>query len=1009
MGISFSNPWWWLLIPPVLLAAWYLRLPWLKMARRLGGPPWRKEIRRLAVRICLFLLLGAALAGTHLVAVIQRQAVVFALDASASVGAAKGQGEDWIRAALAKKPPDGLAGVISFGERALVEEPPEQAPSFVRTGTEPGGGASRIGEALNLAQALLPAEARKRVVLLSDGRDTQGEAVTAARQLHAQGVRVDVVKLGEKAGPDLRLESVKLPPRARVGETFSLEVVAFAGSEGAGTLFLERDGKLLAAAPVNFQAGENRYSVPVEAGSGGLHSYRAYLVAGDGQKDAFAANNEAGAAQEVTGPPRVLVVASRPAEAEALVRSLKATGEIEIDLVDPGQVPRGLPAWARYQAVFLVDVPAYSLGEKAMAEIEAYVRDGGGGLVMTGGPDSFGPGGYTGTPVERALPVKMDISGRGELPSLGLVLVIDKSGSMAEYAGGADKINLAKEAAARSVTVLTDRDQVGVIAFDTLPWWVVPLGPAQDKESIRKEIGRIYADGGTEIYPSLAAAYAALKQAPTQVKHIILLTDGISASGGPYQKLLEEMRGAGITLTCVAVGEGADTGMLRALAELGRGRYYATAEAGSIPSIFTKETVMATRSFAVNERFVPGVAAPSVLLQGIRKAPALDGYVAASPKDRAEVALVSHRGDPVLAAWQYGLGRAVAWTPDAAGRWSAAWAAGQLFPRLWGNVLSWILPAVNTGSVQVATTVEESGDVRIVVDDPAHWQQVGNYSLRITGPAGETKDVALTPAGPGRYTARITAPGTGASLISVMSSGDAGQVLIGRSALVIPYPAEYKETGADLARLEEIARAGGGEVLVYPEQAFAPNLRPVRASRDLTGLLLILAGLCWLLDVAGRRLSFGTEEREALKRSWAQVRAHLAFRQARARREADPSPSWAGQTLARVENLRIQKRGRGGAASGGLAGAAGSGPVKAAGPAPAEGTGKGTGTFPAVREEAGKKDLFSDPGSREPVSPENRLPGRPDGKAGEDTAATLLAAKRRRKEEQGSGKKNQVK
>jgi hypothetical protein len=541
---------------------------------------------------------------------------------------------------------------------------------------------------------------------------------------------------------------------------------------------------------------------------------------------------------------------------------------------------------------------------------------------------------------------------------------------MAAFAGGADKINLAKEAAARSVSVLTDRDQVGVLAFDTLSWWVVPLSSAKDKENIQKEIGRIYASGGTEIYPPLAAATTALKQAPTQVKHIILLTDGMSASGGPYQKLLAEMREAGITLTCVAVGEGVDAGMLRALAELGRGRYYATADAGSIPSIFTKETVAATRSFAVNERFIPGIAAPSVLLQGIREVPALEGYVTTSPKDRAEVVLVSHRGDPVLASWQYGLGRVVAWTPDAAGRWSAAWAAGQLFPRRWGNVLSWILPPARAGSVQVAAQVEESGDARITVDDPAHWQKVSNYSLRITGPDGETRDVALTPAGPGRYTARIATPPAGAHLIGVVSGGESGQTLIGRGALVIPYPAEYKETGADLPRLEEIARAGGGEVLTFPEQAFAPNLPPVRASKDLTGLLLILAGLLWLADVAGRRLSFGAEERTALNRAWLQVRARLTFRQAGARREAGPSPAWAGRTLARIEYLRTQKRNRKDAVSGNL--------TAAAGPAPAVGAGRGTDSSPVAQEEAGRKE--------------------PSPRAGEDTAAMLLATKKRRKE-----------
>jgi uncharacterized membrane protein len=968
VGVSFIHPWWWLLLPLLLLVTLYLRFPWLVMARRVGGSLWFLELRRLGIRVFILFLLVAVLAGFHLVSVIQRQAVVFALDASASVGAAKDQGERWIRKALEKKPAFDLAGVVAFGDRVLVEEPPVRTPGFFKSGADPGADTSKLGEALNLARALLPVDARKRVVLLSDGRATHGDTVTVARQLREQGIRVDVVPTGGRAGPFIRLESVKLPPRVRVGETSALEITAKADGESRATLFLERDGKLISSADVDLRSGENRFSLPAEAGNAGLHSYRAYLVAKDRQKDVFSANNEGGAVQEVSGPPQVLVIAPGAQEAAVLVRSLKAAGRVGIEVVTPEQAPAGLTSWARYQAVFLVNVPAYDLGEQTMAEIEAYVRDGGGGLVMIGGPDSFGPGGYTGTPVEKALPVKMDISGRGELPSLGLMLVVDKSGSMAGYAGEASKVDLAKEAAARSVSVLTDRDQVGVIAFDTSPWWVVPLVPVKDKDKIREEIGRIYAGGGTEIFPPLFAAYQALKEAPTQVKHIILLTDGISASGGPYQKLLENMRRDGITLTCVAVGQEADAGMLKSLSELGRGRFYAASDADSIPSIFTKETVMATRSFAVNERFVPQVASSSVLLQGINQAPALEGYVTTSPKDRAEMALVSHRGDPVLAAWQYGLGRAVAWTPDVAGRWSAFWMAGQVFPRLWGNILSWVLPAVNTSALQINTRIEENGDVQVTVDDPARWQEVVNYLLKVTGPAGQTSDVELAPAGPGRYTARLPAIKAGAYLINVVSPNGRGQALVAQSSLVIPYPAEYKETGVELTRLAEIARAGGGEILTSPEQAFAPNLAPVRASRDLSSLLLILAGVLWLLDIAGRRLHFGAEEREALRKAWSGIRERLALK--RTRRVSEPSAPWADQTLVRVERLRAQKRGGGGVDRESME---------------RERTTGLTGQETGGRTK-GRPDI------KQPVMQEKQ-----DTRLKEDTAARLLASKRGRK------------
>ncbi|MBF7083776.1 VWA domain-containing protein [Desulfallas sp. Bu1-1] len=907
MGVSFTDPLWWLILPALGLLAWYLRLPWLRLAG--SAIQKRRERRRLYTRLALLALLVAALTGPGLVSLIHRQAVVLALDKSASVGPALSEGERWIRETLAVKPGDATVGVVSFGRQALVEEPPGKRPDFYRAATDPGEEASNIGEALRFARAIMPGDARQRVVLLTDGRDTGNGAVAAARALRAEGVRVDVVPVGTGAGADIRLDAMHVAPRARVGENTVVETVIRSDVAAAARLFLERDGELLAARDVNLRPGENRLAMPVPAGDAGMHRYRVRVMTESRAIDAFAANNEAGGVQEVAGPPRVLVLAQRAGEARALVEALHASGRVEVDVKEPGAAPRGLTGWARYQAVFLVNVPAFSLGEGVMRELETYVRDAGGGLVMTGGPDSYGPGGYAGTPVERALPVHMDIKGRGELPSLGLVLVIDKSGSMDAPAGGAAKIALAREAAARSITVLTERDRVGVLAFDSLPWWVVPPGPVENKEHLRRQIGSIQAGGGTEIYPPLLAAYQALRDLPTRVKHIILLTDGISASGGDYQALLADMRSAGITLSTVAVGAEADGGMLRALSELGRGRFYATADADSIPSIFTKETLMATRSFAVNERFYPRVATAGILLRGIEAVPPLDGYIAVSPKDLAETLLVSPRGDPVLAAWQYGLGRAVAWTPDTGGRWSAAWSTGDIFPRLWGNVLSWILPADNSGALQVRAEVVSSGTtaggqlLQIDVEDSGNWREVRHLSALVTGPDGGTREVPLEPAGPGRYEARHAVDKPGAYLVTVTGTGkDNGQVL-GRGGAVAPYPPEYRETGVDMDALEAIARAGGGTVLEQPKQAFADNLPPVRARRDLTAALLALAALLWLGDVAGRRLALGQEERAVLRRFGLRLRQRLMPGRAR----DGGQPAWTGDTLSRVRDLRRRR------------------------------------------------------------------------------------------------------
>lgn len=1004
MGVSFNEPLWWLLFPLLAALAWYLRLPWLRLPG--SARQRRRGRRRLLTRLALLLLLTAALTGPGLVTTIHRQAVVLALDVSASVGPALDAGEKWVRQALEARPAGTTAGVVAFGRRAAVEEPPGLQPSFYRSATDPDREASDIGEVLRFARALLPGDARQRVVLLTDGRDTGGDAEAAARALNAAGTRVDVVPVGTAAGSDIRLDALHIPPRAREGENTMLEASITSDNATGAELFLERDGRLVDSRTVELRPGENRFTLSVPAGESGLHRYRVRVAAREGDVDAFTANNEAGGIQEVAGPPRVLVISPSASEAGSLVNALRASGRAGVTVAAPSEAPRGAVEWAAYQAVFLVNTPAFMLGETVPGELETYVRDGGGGLVMVGGPDSFGPGGYAGNPVERALPVEMDIRGRGGLPSLGLVLVIDKSGSMAAPAGGAEKMALAREAAARSISVLTERDRVGLLAFDSLPWWVVPPGPVEDKEGLRRVIESIQAGGGTEIYPPLLGAYQALRDMPTRVKHIILLTDGMSAGGGDYQALLDDIRSAGITLSTVAVGEEADVDMLRVLSELGRGRFYAVADAESIPSIFTKETVMATRSFAVNESFYPRAAGTGTLLRGLDSVPPLDGYITVTPKDLGETPLVSHRGDPVLAAWQYGLGRAVAWTPDAGGRWSGAWAAGDAFPRLWGNVLSWILPAENTGSLYVETTVNSSpsaGQVlEIFAEDPGDWQQVRQLAALVTGPDVAVETVPLEPAGPGRYAASHNVDRPGAYLVHVRDAGGEADTVLGRGGAVVPYPPEYRETGVDMDALRTIAVAGGGTVLEEPIQAYADNLPPVQARRDLAPYLLALAALLWLLDVAGRRLVFGEEERAALRRAG----QALARRLRPVRPASESGPAWTGQTLSRVEDMRRRRDATPGAVSGekGKAASGVSTPeapnsweMKSPGsrgvglPATGSGTGNGNREEPIPTPGAGGET----PGQSDGAAPE-----RPPGSTGE-TTSRLLAAKRRREKNKG--------
>ncbi|HEY3081149.1 MAG TPA: VWA domain-containing protein [Chloroflexota bacterium] len=880
MSLELTSPAWLLLLPALAALLVVARWPWLR-AGASGA-----ERRRLAFRCVWLSLLVLALAGLTVTRRLDRQAIVFVLDGSASTAGARDAAEAAVRAGLDQKRADDRAGVVQAAAGARVEEPPSERPLFTRLAAALPTDGSDLAAGLRLAGALLPSGYAGRVVLLSDGRQTVGDAVAAARELAARDVRVDVLPLGGSAQPDLRVEAIELPERARRGESSVLTVrthatLASGRAAAEATLRVFRDDRLLVERPARLGAGRQEIALALPVGEPGLHRYRVDLSPTDPAADATPQNNSLGAVQRVVGPPQVLVVAAPsrgdPASAVTagfLPEALRAGGA-EVTVAEPSRVPADLAGWARYDAVVLADVSARALPPGAIDMLERYVRDLGRGLAMTGGPDSFGPGGYAETGVERALPVYMDLRGRGRQPRVALMLVIDRSGSMA-----GPKMEMAKEAAARSVGMLRPDDEAGVLAFDSVPQWVAPLTPISERGRIEAGIGSIFAGGGTEIYPALVSGLGALRDARADVKHLILLTDGRSASGGSYGDLVEQARVARVTISTVAVGDDADTGLLEALARAGRGRYHPVVDPGEVPRVFVEETVMATRTILVDGRFVPTAASGGPLLRGLDRVPPLDGYVGVTPKERAEVVLVAPEGDPILAAWQYGAGRAVAWTPDLGGRWAGGWAGSPAATTLWGNVLSWVLPPGESGDLAVRVEVGAGGGgssaaggggsaaAAIVAEAARGWEEVRPTSAVVIGDppapgagprpqaeaASARREVELLPAGPGRYRASIGAPSPGAYVVQV-EQRVADAVLRGEVGWVAPYSAEYRETGPDPVLLGQIAAAGGGRVLSDPGEAVARPERSALAGWPASPFLLVLAALLWPLEIASRRLS----------------------------------------------------------------------------------------------------------------------------------------------------------
>ncbi|TAK31214.1 MAG: VWA domain-containing protein [Chloroflexota bacterium] len=839
---------WWLLALPLLAGLLVVaRLPWWRAARQAGRPAMHQEGRRLAFRFVWLALLVLALAGATLNRPLHRQAIIFVTDTSASVAPIRDQTEGIVRAALTQLPAGDMAGVVAVADSARVEEMIAESPAFSRLSTVLPVGASDLAAGLRLAGAMVPEGYSGRVVLISDGRQTRGDAVAAARELMARDVTVDVLPVGADSA-DVRLEHLGLPETAYRGEVSTLLARLYAGQATEVTIRVYGDDALLLERSVALRSGRQELAFPLPVGEPGLHRYRIDVSAADPTADASRVNNVLGAVQRVAGPPKVLVVATDPAAAGLLPAALQASGA-EVTVTNPASMPADLAGWSRYAAAVLADIRAESLPSGAMDLIEQYVRDLGRGLVMTGGPDSFGPGGYADTPVERTLPVYMDVRGRGRQPQVALALVVDKSGSM-----GGTKIELAKEAAVRSIGLLRPDDRAAILAFDSVPQWVAPLTPLTERSRLEQAIGSIYAGGGTEIYPALAAGFAALRDVEADVKHVILMTDGHSGSDGDYAGLLEQMRAARVSLSTVAVGGDADGTLLQAMARIGRGRYHFADDPASIPQIFARETIMATRSILVDARFYPAAASSGPLLRGMSAVPPLDGYVAVTPKERAEVVLVSPEGDPVLAAWQYGIGRAIAWTPDLTNRWSGAWIDNPTATSLWGNVLSWLLPPQEDGELAVRVEAEGDDGFAVVAENRAGWDQVRPTRAAILGPNGARQELELAPGGPGRYRAQVEPPEPGAYVVRVTQTIDDGAELHGEAGWAAPYPPEYRETGRDQALVTRMAAAGGGRVLREPGEAVRPADRPAVARWPLAPLLLILAALLWPLEIASRRL-----------------------------------------------------------------------------------------------------------------------------------------------------------
>jgi Ca-activated chloride channel family protein len=758
------------------------------------------------------------------------------------------------------------------------------------------------------------------LVLLSDGNDTAGAASQAILAAAQRGIRLDVVRPDEQTYGEALVDGVDAPAGARVGETVELSVRVRSTVRTTATLRLLADGGTVATRRLELEPGSVTVPFTIEADEPGFHVFRAVL---EPQDDHFTENNAADAYVLVTGEPQVLVATDDAGRAADFLDALREA-RLNVTVVPSGGVPSSLATLAGYDAVVLDNVSADALGATAMSSLQIYVRDLGKGLVMIGGRQSYGAGGYLNSVMEEVLPVYMTVRDRERSPDVALVAVVDKSGSMADChctgddrdtatsgTRGFEKVDIAKEAILRAADALAPTDQLGVVAFDEGAHWAVSTGPI-DPGSLQGSLA-FRADGQTNIYAGLKAAYDDLVRNPAKLRHIILITDGWSSSGA-YDALLADMKAAGITLSTIGTG-GGSAQILRNLAEQSGGRYYDAADATTIPDIFLKETIRTAGEQIVEERFQPIPSAPSDILRGLDAArlPNLRGYNATTAKGTATVALLTGREDPLLAQWQYGLGRAAAWTSDTRQQWATDWIDTDAFGALAAQLVTWTLPPQDDRGIDVQLSPGRDGELSIEVsslDDDGTPRNFYRTVVRLVGPGLEPLQVALEQTGPGRYAGTLRADEPGAYLVRVAQIRDGADSASRTLGIVSPAAEEFRRLGIDQEALAEYAAAGQGRELVIDEDGVAAasvwshDISAAAFPAPIWPLLLLLAMVLVPIDVGVRRVALARSDFERA-RAWVVRRlgvgppapetvpglAELRAAKGRSERRADRSPA----------------------------------------------------------------------------------------------------------------------
>lgn len=664
-----------LLHPYFALLLLTLPLLWLSAGRQCR--PGHKWLRAL-----LFSTLFIALTQPTLLVPSQQIHQIFILDQSDGLSnAVKEQAQQRLRQQLAQINKGDSTTLIQIGGDDI-NMPVEQ---YLRL-HDPRSRSS-LSQALQTALDMVPWNNNSAIHLLTDGRATDPHWQQALTSLRTRHIPVNVIQLPSQTSP-IYINTLAIDP-ARVGQA----VRVMADIEGSGTdltLSLFSGSRLLSQKSALTLSGQSHVELRFSAEKAGFLPLRAILTTKNQQP--LSRFESIAAIQE---PLSVIYLGAAQQQGAEKMQQLLGPGFV-LHAVTPEQLPT--TEFNDAQLVILDDLPAQQFPSTQQQRLLAAVRDNGVGLVQTGGHQAFAAGGYANTPLAEALPVKLEQEQQQKQPSTSLAIVIDSSGSMR-----GEPMELAKQLARLATEKLKPTDNIGIVEFYGNKQWSVPMQPASNLEEIKRAIGRMQAQGGSVLLPAIQEAYYGLKNTHTRFKHMLVITDaGVKEDN--YQRLLRHIAQDKINISTALVGnDRRDEDKMVQWANWGQGRYYAINDEFSLVALDLNAPKHQPESSYRQGQFtlVPDTTNNWWSELALQHWPPLSAYSRVSIRPQAQqlMTLVT-KPDPIVASWQYGIGRVTAFMVEPLGQGTQGWQHWSDYGRFLGAMM------VRTANAQTAYDVQ---------------------------------------------------------------------------------------------------------------------------------------------------------------------------------------------------------------------------------------------------------------------------------------------------------------